>query len=101
MDFPALLTWAIEYWFLAMWGFLLGFLLIWVLACRVGDVVSDLMQRRRRVDAPKTRIAVVGAGMSGICMAIKLIEAGFKDVVIFEKSSRLGGNGNPASDSIQ
>ena len=32
------------------------------------------------------RICIVGAGMSGILMAIKLLEAGIKNFVIFEKS---------------
>ena len=37
------------------------------------------------------RIAIVGAGMSGICQAILLDRAGFHDVVILEKADRLGG----------
>ena len=37
------------------------------------------------------RICIVGAGMSGILMAIKLQEAGIKDFVMFEKASRVGG----------
>lgn len=38
-----------------------------------------------------TRVAVIGAGMSGILSAIKLREAGLDDVVIYEKADRLGG----------
>ncbi|WP_431950751.1 flavin-containing monooxygenase [Nocardia lijiangensis] len=36
-------------------------------------------------------IAVIGAGMSGICMAITLLRAGFREVTIYEKSDRFGG----------
>jgi cation diffusion facilitator CzcD-associated flavoprotein CzcO len=37
------------------------------------------------------RIAIIGAGMAGILAAIKLREAGYDDIVIYEKSDRLGG----------
>lgn len=37
------------------------------------------------------RIAVIGAGMSGILTAIRLQEAGFDNFVIHEKADRLGG----------
>ena len=37
------------------------------------------------------RIAIIGAGMSGILSAIKLLEAGLDDFVIYEKADRLGG----------
>jgi cation diffusion facilitator CzcD-associated flavoprotein CzcO len=37
------------------------------------------------------RIAVVGAGMAGILAAIKLREAGLREVVVYEKADRLGG----------
>lgn len=37
------------------------------------------------------RVAVIGAGMSGILCGIKLREAGFDDVTIFEKAARIGG----------
>jgi cation diffusion facilitator CzcD-associated flavoprotein CzcO len=35
--------------------------------------------------------AIVGAGMAGILSAIKLIEAGFSDIAIFEKADEVGG----------
>ncbi|MDP6707715.1 MAG: NAD(P)/FAD-dependent oxidoreductase [Alphaproteobacteria bacterium] len=43
--------------------------------------------------APETslRVAVIGAGMSGILSAIKLREAGIDDVTVYEKADRLGG----------
>jgi cation diffusion facilitator CzcD-associated flavoprotein CzcO len=37
------------------------------------------------------RVVVVGAGMAGILAAIKLREAGVRDVVVYEKADRLGG----------
>jgi cation diffusion facilitator CzcD-associated flavoprotein CzcO len=37
------------------------------------------------------RFIVIGAGMSGILSAIKLREAGFDEVVVYEKAERLGG----------
>lgn len=37
------------------------------------------------------RIAIIGAGMSGIAMGVELTEAGFDDFVILEKGSRAGG----------
>lgn len=37
------------------------------------------------------RICIVGAGMSGILMAIKLLEQGIDNFVIFEKSSSVSG----------
>lgn len=42
-------------------------------------------------DPTTVRVAIVGAGMSGILMGIKLQEAGIRDFVIFEKASNLGG----------
>jgi cation diffusion facilitator CzcD-associated flavoprotein CzcO len=37
------------------------------------------------------RFVIIGAGMAGILSAIKLEEAGFEDIVIYEKADRLGG----------
>ncbi|HYF46035.1 MAG TPA: NAD(P)/FAD-dependent oxidoreductase, partial [Acidimicrobiales bacterium] len=37
------------------------------------------------------RVIVIGAGMAGILSAIKLREAGLKDLVVYEKADRLGG----------
>ena len=36
-------------------------------------------------------VAVIGAGMTGILMAIKLREAGINDITILEKADKLGG----------
>lgn len=37
------------------------------------------------------KVAVIGAGMAGILAGIKLREAGYENVVIYEKSDRVGG----------
>lgn len=37
------------------------------------------------------RVIIIGAGMSGILSAIKLMEAGLDDFVLYEKADRLGG----------
>ena len=37
------------------------------------------------------RVCIVGAGMSGILMGIKLLEAGIHNFVIFEKSNAVSG----------
>lgn len=37
------------------------------------------------------RVVIVGAGMTGILMAIRMRQAGINDVIILEKKSRLGG----------
>jgi cation diffusion facilitator CzcD-associated flavoprotein CzcO len=37
------------------------------------------------------KFVIVGAGMAGILSAIKLREAGFTDVTVYEKADRLGG----------
>lgn len=37
------------------------------------------------------RIAIIGGGMAGMLMAIKLQEAGLQDFVIYEKATEVGG----------
>ena len=39
----------------------------------------------------RLRFVVVGAGMAGILAAIRLREAGYDDVTVYEKAQRLGG----------
>ena len=48
------------------------------------DAGTHLMRR-------EPRIVIVGAGMSGLCQAILLDRAGFRDVTILEKADRPGG----------
>ncbi len=40
---------------------------------------------------PEPRVVVIGAGMAGILAAIRLHEAGWNDVTVYEKADRLGG----------
>ena len=42
-------------------------------------------------------IAILGAGVSGLCMAIRLKQAGFSDFTLYEKSARVGGTWNDNS----
>lgn len=44
-----------------------------------------------RARARNPRVAIVGAGMSGLCMGVKLKRAGFDDFTIYEKADQLGG----------
>jgi len=44
---------------------------------------ADLPQR--------VEVAIVGAGFGGLCLAIKLLEAGIRDFVILEKGDEVGG----------
>jgi cation diffusion facilitator CzcD-associated flavoprotein CzcO len=39
----------------------------------------------------KPRVAVIGAGLGGLCAAIKLKEAGFDEVTVLEKADKVGG----------
>ncbi len=39
----------------------------------------------------RTQVAIIGAGFGGLCMAIKLREAGHDDFVILEKAADVGG----------
>jgi len=48
--------------------------------------VSDTGSERRRVP-----IAIIGAGPGGVCMGIKLKQAGLDDFVILERSDGVGG----------
>ncbi len=43
----------------------------------------------RRVQ--QTEVVIIGAGFSGMCMAIKLQEAGIRDIRILEKAREVGG----------
>src|SRR2546428_13361785 len=39
----------------------------------------------------KRRIAIIGSGFSGLCLAIQLKKAGIESFTVFEKSACLGG----------
>jgi cation diffusion facilitator CzcD-associated flavoprotein CzcO len=44
-----------------------------------------------RVDSRRPKIAIIGAGPGGLCMAIRLLQAGFDDFVVLEKEQGVGG----------
>ncbi|EDV51935.1 protein anon-37Cs [Drosophila erecta] len=48
------------------------------------------------------RIVIIGAGASGIAAATRLLEQGFKNVLVFEAEDRIGGRINtiPFADSV-
>ncbi len=48
--------------------------------------MADASERPREL-----RIAIVGAGPGGLCMAIRLQQAGFRDFTLFEKGDAVGG----------
>jgi cation diffusion facilitator CzcD-associated flavoprotein CzcO len=41
--------------------------------------------------APHVRVAIVGAGFSGLCMAIRLLRDGIRDFVVLERAEEVGG----------
>src|SRR5882757_6569785 len=43
------------------------------------------------LSARTPRVAIIGAGMSGLCMAITLRRAGITDLTIYEKADSVGG----------
>ncbi len=45
----------------------------------------------REVEHNARRIVIIGAGPGGICMGIKLLQAGYENFVILEKAPGLGG----------
>ncbi|HEU0190164.1 MAG TPA: NAD(P)/FAD-dependent oxidoreductase [Mycobacterium sp.] len=42
-------------------------------------------------DRRRLKVAIIGAGMSGLCMAVKLQDAGIEDYTIFEEADEVGG----------
>jgi cation diffusion facilitator CzcD-associated flavoprotein CzcO len=55
------------------------------------QVVPEVHADSGEADAPHVRVAIVGAGFSGIGMAIRLQEAGIEDFVILERAGDVGG----------
>ncbi len=49
------------------------------------------MNNNSALHAREIRVAVIGAGMSGILTGIRLLEAGIHNFVIYEKAASLGG----------
>jgi cation diffusion facilitator CzcD-associated flavoprotein CzcO len=46
---------------------------------------------QRRTLPEHARVAIVGAGFSGLCMAIRLLQNGIEDFVVFERADEVGG----------
>src|SRR5512140_791855 len=53
--------------------------------CRVSE------QPTGRPSLPEFEVAILGAGFGGLCMGIKLLEAGIRNFVILEKDHEVGG----------
>lgn len=53
--------------------------------------MQGVEERAKESVGRPVRVAVIGAGMSGILSAIKLRERGIEDIVVYEKASSLGG----------
>jgi cation diffusion facilitator CzcD-associated flavoprotein CzcO len=51
-----------------------------------GKILKTLAAGKR-----KPRIVVVGTGLSGICMGMRLMAAGYDDLILLEKADRCGG----------
>ncbi|MGI4812187.1 MAG: flavin-containing monooxygenase [Janthinobacterium lividum] len=54
-------------------------------------MAHQAMQGKSNTAVRKYRIAIVGAGPGGLCMAIKLLAAGFDDLVLLEREAEVGG----------
>ena len=48
-----------------------------------------MKEQERNVE--QVDVAIIGTGFSGLCMAIKLLEAGIKSFVLLEKKDKIGG----------
>jgi len=57
----------------------------------VSDIEAIRASEQGGAAAPELGVAILGAGFAGLCMAIKLLESGRRDVVVFEKAAGLGG----------
>jgi len=51
--------------------------------------VEGMKEQERTVE--QVDVAIIGTGFSGLCMAIKLLEAGIKSFVLLEKKDKIGG----------
>lgn len=57
-----------------------------------GPALSTVAERPSVADRPATpRVAILGAGAAGLCMAIQLLDAGIDTFTVFEKSDGVGG----------
>ncbi|MCD2188091.1 alpha/beta hydrolase fold domain-containing protein [Actinomycetospora soli] len=57
----------------------------------LGDLAASLARHLPPEASARPRVAVIGAGMSGLCMGAKLRGAGLHDFTIYEKADEVGG----------
>ena len=60
-------------------------------AIRPASGETSAKAAKQRPLPSRTRIAILGAGMSGLCMAIELRKLGISDFVVLEKAASVGG----------
>jgi cation diffusion facilitator CzcD-associated flavoprotein CzcO len=53
--------------------------------------MPELSNQETSASEISVEVLIVGAGFSGLCMAIKLLESGMKDFLLIEKSDDIGG----------
>ncbi|MFM7207303.1 MAG: flavin-containing monooxygenase [Planctomycetaceae bacterium] len=58
---------------------------------RCGRPASNPPTAAQPGPACDTSVAILGAGFAGLCMALKLLETGQSDFMVFEKAGALGG----------
>lgn len=57
-----------------------------------GAASAALVLPRRAAGSPRPRVAIIGAGISGLASALSLVDAGIDaDVSVYEASNRIGG----------
>ncbi|HEX4881390.1 MAG TPA: NAD(P)/FAD-dependent oxidoreductase [Porticoccaceae bacterium] len=57
----------------------------------MGVSESDKILQRLAAGKRKPRVIVIGTGLSGICMGMRLMAAGYDDLVLLEQADRCGG----------
>lgn len=53
--------------------------------------MQKLTEQNWAAEGRQPRVAIIGAGMSGIAAVVKLEKAGYTDITVFEKADRVGG----------
>ena len=55
------------------------------------DKTTEAIKTLNQNGARQPRVIIMGAGMSGILMGIRLLNAGLSNFTIYEKTDRIGG----------
>jgi cation diffusion facilitator CzcD-associated flavoprotein CzcO len=58
---------------------------------RVGWMVEEFVSAKRSMKGRDTRFIIIGSGISGVLMAIRLREQGYRNIIILEKADKMGG----------